>query len=62
MSENSLFIKPAPQVQFPNLLLRQAEHGTTSKDELRRKYCISFIYYVLFQETITIWSRRGEEQ
>ena len=52
----------SPQVQFQNSVLWQAKHGTTSQDELWRKYCISFIYCVLFQETITIWGRRGEEE
>lgn len=53
---------PSKKFNFKkNIVLRQAKHGTTSQDKLRRKYCISFIYWVLFQETITIWGRRGEE-
>lgn len=51
-----------PQVQFQNLVLWQAKRGTTSQDELWRKYCISFIYCMLFRKTITIWGRRGEEK
>lgn len=52
----------SPQVQFQSPAFPQAKHSTASQDELWRKYCISFIYCVLFQETITIWGRRGEDE
>lgn len=48
------------QVQFQKpYSLPQAKQSTASQDELQRKYCISFIYCVLFQETITIWAKKG---
>lgn len=46
----------SPRVQFQNLDFSQ------SKLWKKKKYCISLIYCVLFPETITIWSKRGEEE